>query len=132
MANKRKHKSATLCAILLLAFCVPSLAHSGRTDANGGHWNHATGEYHYHTGEYAGRSSSSKSSSSKSSKKADDSSSTENNIELTDKGKKKLTFWDVAKPILAVHIAFFPIVVGIYYYIFTAVIKFIKKIFNRK
>ena len=26
------------------------LAHSGRTDSNGGHWNHSTGEYHYHHG----------------------------------------------------------------------------------
>lgn len=31
-------------------------AHSGRTDANGGHWDRSTGTYHYHTGEYTGRS----------------------------------------------------------------------------
>lgn len=31
-------------------------AHSGRTDANGGHCDRSTGTYHYHTGEYAGRS----------------------------------------------------------------------------
>ena len=31
-------------------------AHSGRTDVNGGHWDRSTGTYHYHTGEYAGRS----------------------------------------------------------------------------
>lgn len=27
-----------------------SLAHSGRTDAYGGHFNHSTGTYHYHSG----------------------------------------------------------------------------------
>ena len=37
--------------ILSLLFAMPSLtadAHPGRLDANGGHWNHKTGEYHYH------------------------------------------------------------------------------------
>lgn len=43
-----------------------SYAHPGRTDANGGHYNRATGEYHYHTGEYAGQGSSGSSSSDKS------------------------------------------------------------------
>jgi hypothetical protein len=32
----------------LLSFSAVALAHSGGTDANGGHWNHKTGEYHYH------------------------------------------------------------------------------------
>lgn len=31
-----------------------SLAHSGRTDAYGGHYNHSTGTYHYHSGSYSG------------------------------------------------------------------------------
>lgn len=66
MATKRKLKYIIVCAVLLLALCIPSLAHPGRTDSNGGHWNHSTGEYHYHTGEHAGQSSSSKSSSSNS------------------------------------------------------------------
>lgn len=35
---------------LLLALSLPlsTFAHSGRTDANGGHYNRKTGEYHYH------------------------------------------------------------------------------------
>ena len=37
-----------LAFLLLLSPTV--LAHSGRTDANGGHFDHATGEYHYHHG----------------------------------------------------------------------------------
>lgn len=38
-----------LCLVLV---CLPasSLAHSGRTDANGGHYDSSTGEYHYHHG----------------------------------------------------------------------------------
>ena len=30
-----------------------AFAHSGRTDSNGGHTNHSTGEYHYHHGQPA-------------------------------------------------------------------------------
>ena len=36
-----------LC-VLLSALTLSVFAHPGRTDANGGHWNHSTGEYHYH------------------------------------------------------------------------------------
>lgn len=49
--------------IIIIALCILSLlilsvyAHSGRTDSNGGHYNNSTGDYHYHTGEYAGRDS---------------------------------------------------------------------------
>ena len=35
-----------LCALLVLVVN----AHPGRTDGNGGHTNHSTGEYHYHHG----------------------------------------------------------------------------------
>ena len=53
--------------ILLLIMTLPLLmhsftatSHSGRTDANGGHYNHFTGEYHYHNnGTYQSRNSSS-------------------------------------------------------------------------
>lgn len=37
-----------LAFLLLLSPTV--LAHSGRTDANGGHYDRSTGEYHYHHG----------------------------------------------------------------------------------
>ena len=40
--------------LLVILGCVlltlPILAHSGRTDSNGGHYDHSTGEYHYHHG----------------------------------------------------------------------------------
>lgn len=37
---------------LLIVYFVPAVTfgHSGRTDANGGHTNRKTGEYHYHNG----------------------------------------------------------------------------------
>lgn len=37
-----------LCAVLSVLFMIPSSAHSGGTDANGGHYKN--GEYHYHHG----------------------------------------------------------------------------------
>lgn len=43
----KKTFSVLVCFILL--FCTAS-AHAGRTDANGGHWDRSTGEYHYHHG----------------------------------------------------------------------------------
>ena len=43
----RKAFCALFCFILL--FCGAS-AHSGRTDASGGHWDSYNGEYHYHHG----------------------------------------------------------------------------------
>ncbi len=37
--------------VVCLLFLLPSaVAHPGKTDAAGGHWNHSTGEYHYHHG----------------------------------------------------------------------------------
>lgn len=40
----------TTVLVLISLFAVAVFAHSGRTDANGGHYNHSTGEYHYHHG----------------------------------------------------------------------------------
>lgn len=37
-----------ICAILSVS--VFAYAHPGKTDSNGGHINHSTGEYHYHHG----------------------------------------------------------------------------------
>lgn len=35
---------------LICAYIFTASAHSGRTDAYGGHWNRSTGTYHYHSG----------------------------------------------------------------------------------
>ena len=35
---------------LVLCLSVIASAHPGRTDSDGGHYNHSTGEYHYHHG----------------------------------------------------------------------------------
>ena len=43
--------AAVLVAILVLP--SPVLAHSGGTDSSGGHYNSATGNYHYHHGHEA-------------------------------------------------------------------------------
>lgn len=45
----RKRLLAFLLAFLLL-LSPNVLAHSGKTDANGGHYDRSTGEYHYHHG----------------------------------------------------------------------------------
>lgn len=39
-----------LCCCLFLLFPFSASAHPGRTDANGGHYDSSTGEYHYHHG----------------------------------------------------------------------------------
>lgn len=39
--------ASLLCCLFLF---LPASAHSGGTDSNGGHYNHSTGEYHYHHG----------------------------------------------------------------------------------
>ncbi len=50
--------------LLSLSLTVIAFAHPGRTDANGGHWDHSTGEYHYHGKPNSSNSSGSSSSSS--------------------------------------------------------------------
>lgn len=42
----------TILLFLLFAtiLCTVALAHSGKTDGRGGHYNRSTGEYHYHHG----------------------------------------------------------------------------------
>ncbi len=60
--NKRIFLVFIVALLFLLTITV--LAHSGRTDANGGHWDRSTGTYHFHTGEHAGKGFSSDSSSS--------------------------------------------------------------------
>lgn len=56
-----KKRILALVVILLVTFPLLVLAHSGRTDSNGGHYNRKTGEYHYHNGGTAYNSSSSSS-----------------------------------------------------------------------
>lgn len=46
----RAKRSLCLVLCMLCLFSCPAFAHSGRTDANGGHYNRSTGEYHYHHG----------------------------------------------------------------------------------
>ena len=39
-----------IAVICVISFSILCFAHSGRTDANGGHKDSSTGEYHYHHG----------------------------------------------------------------------------------
>lgn len=43
----RKLLVLLMVAVLMIS---PAFAHPGGTDGKGGHWNHSTGEYHYHHG----------------------------------------------------------------------------------
>lgn len=62
--NKRTLITSLLLLLISLVCIVSVFAHSGRTDSNGGHWDRQSGTYHFHTGEYAGKSSSESSSNS--------------------------------------------------------------------
>jgi hypothetical protein len=50
MVALRKILALLLAALLLCVPALPVFAHTGKTDANGGHYDSATGEYHYHHG----------------------------------------------------------------------------------
>lgn len=43
-------KKAFAVIFCLMLIITNASAHAGRTDANGGHWDRSTGEYHYHHG----------------------------------------------------------------------------------
>lgn len=46
----KKLSTFTLCILTVIFLTLTVQAHPGRTDANGGHYDHSTGEYHYHHG----------------------------------------------------------------------------------
>lgn len=56
----RRFISCAILLLLIVSLSLSAVAHPGRTDANGGHWNRATGEYHYHNGSGAGKSGTAK------------------------------------------------------------------------
>lgn len=47
---RKKLAFVAACGMLCAACVTVATAHSGGTDGKGGHWNHSTGEYHYHHG----------------------------------------------------------------------------------
>ena len=110
MNKKNKIKNIFIFIILLhLLFISTASAHPGRTDSNGGHWDHSSGTYHYHTGEYAGQSSSSSSSSEKSSwekyKEERQSNTTikyENSTKITNSQDNDSNLWTWILTILAI------------------------------
>lgn len=46
----RRMLFASLAALLAVLLALPVLAHPGRTDSKGGHYDHSSGTYHYHHG----------------------------------------------------------------------------------
>lgn len=84
---------------------VSAFAHPGRLDSNGGHWNHSTGEYHYHDGNSAGKSGS------------------KNNDDISFSLFEKLSVsygwgaWDI------VHFILTFIIIGAYFYVFSNDLK---------
>lgn len=64
---KKKSNPILMIGIGILIVCIIYVltvySHPGRTDSNGGHYNRSTGEYHYHTGENAGKDASTSSNS---------------------------------------------------------------------
>lgn len=50
MKQKRLYGFVLILIITIQLLTLTSHAHQGRTDANGGHYNRSTGEYHYHHG----------------------------------------------------------------------------------
>lgn len=78
---------APIVALAVLATPLVASAHPGRTDANGGHYNRKTGEYHYHNG--GGGSSSSSSSSNKSNSSSKQKTTTTKKKDSSSSTKKK-------------------------------------------
>lgn len=52
--HKQKKRLAYICVMMVSAVLSfqTAFAHSGRTDAQGGHWNRKEGTYHYHNSGY--------------------------------------------------------------------------------
>jgi hypothetical protein len=50
--KRKTHKQIIIVVASVMILCMPILvfAHPGRTDSDGGHYDHSTGEYHYHHG----------------------------------------------------------------------------------
>lgn len=48
--NHKLIQTIILSLIILSLLSITVIAHSGKNDANGGHYDHSSGEYHYHHG----------------------------------------------------------------------------------
>lgn len=50
MTINKKIITIVIFILLIIVTPISSYAHSGRTDSNGGHYDHSDGSYHYHHG----------------------------------------------------------------------------------
>ena len=51
-------KKTIMCLLFIFLTCGFVFSHSGKTDKNGGHWDHKTNTYHYHNSGSSNRESS--------------------------------------------------------------------------
>lgn len=140
----KKGLNLTFCIILLFVFLMTASAHPGRTDKNGGHYNRSTGEYHYHSGEYAGRSQSSSSSSTKK-KTTKETESSKPKKEAEDENEEEKEPNAVVSLLIGILMLIGAVVISflefaalcwvirlIYKFAIKPIVTFIKKLFSRK
>ena len=119
--------------------CSLTLAHSGRTDGKGGHYNRSTGEYHYHHGYPAHDHENGICPYSYNSKTNSSSSNSSTNQSNSNKEEKKTTIGEVLGYIFIFIFFGIPYVVGIIGAVCSILIipltnlwDWIKKKFNKK
>ena len=106
------HRLYKLLFILSAVLMVIAL-HRGRTDGNGGHYDHSTGEYHYHHGEgphqhYDMDGDGKIDCPYEFKDKTDHSNNSSNNhtgnhaVSNNKKTKEDISFWDIVKAILTI------------------------------
>jgi hypothetical protein len=71
--------------IALILLCSLALAHPGRTDSKGGHYNRKTGEYHYHNKAASSTSAVSAKTVSDSNSKSDEKTSADDSSTIMEK-----------------------------------------------
>lgn len=125
--------------LIILMMCSLTLAHSGRTDSKGGHYNRSTGEYHYHHGYSAHQHPNGICPYSYNSKTNSSSSNSSANQSNSNKEEKKTTIGEVLGYIFIFIFFGIPYVVGIIGAVCSILIipltnlwDWIKKKFNKK
>lgn len=96
-------KLLIVCLVALLCMCylcVMVVAHSGRTDGSGGHYDKSNGDYHYHHGYSAHEHYDMDGDGSADCPYSFDNRTEDKGNEYDDEDEKNVTFWDVPKAML--------------------------------
>jgi hypothetical protein len=94
MTINKKIIAIVIFILLIIVTPILSYAHSGRTDSNGGHYNHSDGSYHYHHG-YPEHSH----PNGKCPYRSENTDNSENEYDYEEESS---TFWDALKSIFSV------------------------------